>query len=145
MKEQRMHTDIEDGSVILPHALIQASSVPWQPHPEWNGVFLKDLVSCEETRGSFSYHLVRVKSGATVRDHAHSDQWEWNMILDGSGVFLMGGDEILVKPGQSFGTPPGVRHTMTAGDEDLTLCAFFFPEMNRNRYWGILKGSTSRS
>jgi len=145
MKELRMHTDIENGSVILPHALIHASAIPWVPHSRLAGVFLKDLVSSGETHGSFSYHLVRVERQATVPDHLHADQWEWNMILEGSGVFLMGEDEIPVKPGQSYGIPPGVNHTITAGDETLILCAFFFPDVVKNRYWGLLKERRARS
>ena len=88
---------------------------------------------------------LRPERQATVPDHVHADQWEWNIILEGSGVFLMGEDEIPVKPGQSYGIPPGVNHTITAGDETLTLCAFFFPDVVKTRYWGLLKEIKVRS
>ena len=103
---------------------------PWYSHPAWNGVFLKDLVTAKETGGAFSYHLVRVSRNCEVADHDHETQWEWNVVLAGTGSFLLDGREVpVVGPGQTFVTPPRTHHTVSAGSDELSLLALFVPAL----------------
>ncbi|RXE56393.1 cupin [Methanoculleus taiwanensis] len=128
--EQKNVLDIFDqGVVFLPDLEIMSAEKPWYPHPEWKGVFLKDLVTGKETGGAFSYHLVRVWKNHEVMDHNHETQWEWNRIIDGTGVFLFEDKEIPLADGQTFVTPPGVRHAVSAHHEDLSLLAVFVPAL----------------
>lgn len=108
---------------------VESDNKEWYEHPACKGVFLKDLVTGEDTGGEFSYHLVRVLRNCEVSDHDHEDQWEWNRIIDGSGVFLIGDKEVVISPGQTYATPPGVHHTVSAYDEDLSLLAMFVPAL----------------
>jgi quercetin dioxygenase-like cupin family protein len=62
-------------------------------------------------------------------DHNHDTQWEWNRIIGGKGVFLLGDREIVLEHGQTFATPPGIHHTVSAHNEDLWLLAVFVPAL----------------
>ncbi|MDD4254006.1 MAG: cupin domain-containing protein [Methanofollis sp.] len=127
MKKQNIAEVFENGAMLFPTHELEAKDAPWYQHPEWKGVFLKDLVLGNDTGDAFSYHLVRVQGGCEVGDHVHSDQWEWNAILRGSGVFVFDEKEIPFQPGYTFATPPGVRHMVSAGSEELMLLAVFIP------------------
>jgi quercetin dioxygenase-like cupin family protein len=129
MKQKTITEIFEQGTVSLPDLEIEAVAKPWYSHPAWSGVFLKDLVTAKETGGKFSYHLIRVWKNKEVMDHDHETQWEWNQIISGKGVFVIGDKEVPLVPGQTFVTPPGVHHTVSADDEDLTLLALFSPAL----------------
>ena len=96
-------------------------------NPAWTGVTLADLASGVDTKEAFSSHLVRVQGGCEVSSHLHENQWEWNVILDGHGRILLDGREVPFKPGDTFTTPPGVRHAVVADKEDVALLAVFVP------------------
>jgi quercetin dioxygenase-like cupin family protein len=103
---------------------------PWYPHPDGNGVFLKDLVTGSETGGAFSYHLVRIEPLCEVADHIHETQWEWNAVLGGTGSFLVHGASVPVgRPGRTFVTPPRMPHGVRAGRVELSLLALFVPAL----------------
>jgi quercetin dioxygenase-like cupin family protein len=128
--DQKHITEIfEQGAVLFPDFETDAAEKPWCPHPAWKGVFLKDLVTGKETDGKFSYHLVRVSKDCEVMDHDHKTQWEWNLIVSGNGVFVIGDKEVTIAPGQTYVTPPGIHHIVSAGDEDLMLLAIFTPAL----------------
>ncbi len=91
------------------------------------GVILADLVPGVDTKDAFSSHLVRIGGGCEVPDHLHESQWEWNVILAGHGKILLDGREVPFKPGDTFSTPPGIRHTVVADKGDVALMAIFVP------------------
>jgi len=129
MDQQHISEMFEQGVVIFPRLEIEAADKPWYSPPGWKGVYLKDLVTGKETDGKFSYHIVKIEPNCEVTDHDHETQWEWNVILNGTGVFLLDDTEITAKPGQTFATPPGIHHTVSAGDEELSLLAHFIPAL----------------
>lgn len=129
MDQQNIKDLFEQGVVLLPRLEIKAAAKPWYSHPAWDGVYLKDLVTGKETDGKFSYHIVRIQQGCEVMDHDHETQWELNIVLNGKGVFTLDETEITVKPGQTFATPPGTHHTVSAGNEELSLLALFIPAL----------------
>ncbi len=130
MEQHDISELFEQGAVLFPGLEVRAIEKPWYSHPAWNGVFLKDLVTAKETGGAFSYHLVRVSRNCEVADHDHESQWEWNVVLAGTGAFLVDGREIpVVRPGQTFVTPPRTHHTVSAGNVELSLLALFVPAL----------------
>jgi len=129
MENRNLAALFELGAVISPTQEIDAADRPWYSLPGSHGVFLKDMVTGKETGGKFSYHLVRIEKNCEVPDHDHETQWEWNMILRGKGTFLLGDKEVTIQPGQSFATPPKNHHTVSAGDEELSLLAVFVPAL----------------
>ena len=129
MKQQNISKLFEDGTVLLPDLEVRAAEKLWYAPPSWQGVFLKDLVTGNETAGAFSYHLMRVERTCEIPDHAHETQWSWNVVLAGTGLFVLGGREVPVEVGQTFITPPHVHHAVSAGDDELSLLAIFAPAL----------------
>jgi len=119
----------EEGSIIFPDCTGEVDSKPWYSPPGWDGVFLKDLITDKETDGKFSYHIVRIQEHCEVPDHDHNTQWEWNLILNGNGSFQLDKKNVFVKTGQTFATPPGIHHTVKAGNRELILLAMFVPAL----------------
>jgi quercetin dioxygenase-like cupin family protein len=129
MDQKRIADSIEQGAVLFPGFETDIAEIPWSPHSRWEGVFLKDLVTGKETDGKLSYHLVRINPDCEVGDHDHKTQWEWNLIISGNGIFVIGDKEVTIEPGQSFVAPPGVHHIVSAGDEELLVLAIFTPAL----------------
>ncbi|MFA4876376.1 MAG: cupin domain-containing protein [Methanoregula sp.] len=129
MDEKRLTEIFEQGAVIFPGAETEANAKPWYQHPDWKGVFLKDLVTGKESGGRFSYHLVRVWKDCEVMNHDHETQWELNLVISGKGVFIIGDKEVAIAPGQTFVTPPKNHHTVSAGQDDLSMLALFVPAL----------------
>lgn len=130
MVQHDISEPFEKGEVRLPDLEVRAMGTPWYSHPVWDGVYLKDLVTARETGGAFSYHLVRVSRNCEVADHDHETQWEWNVVLAGTGAFLLDGRTVPIRrPGQTFVTPPRIKHTVSAGDVELSLLALFVPAL----------------
>ena len=126
MEDQNIAQLIEEGIIFCPvHGARSLSS--WHSNPGWPGVSLADLASGADTKEAFSSHLVRVEKGCEVSSHLHESQWEWNAILTGHGRILFDRREISFKPGDTFTTPPGVRHAVVADKEDVALLAVFVP------------------
>lgn len=128
-----VHHDISalftEAPILFPDLEVRTAERGWYPNPAWDGVFLKDLVTAKDTGGAFSYHLVRVRPHCQVADHDHETQWEWNVVLGGTGSFLIGGKEVPVEVGQTFVTPPRDHHTVSAGSDELSLLALFVPAL----------------
>ena len=126
MEDRNIARLIEEGVVFSP-AQGAGRLPPWYSNPGWTGVALADLASGADTKDAFSSHLVRVQKGCEVSSHLHDSQWEWNIILDGHGRILLDGREVSFKPGDTFTTPPGVRHAVVADEGDVALLAVFVP------------------
>jgi len=126
MENQNIVRLMEEGAAFFP-AEKAGRRTAWYSNPAWTGVSLADLAPGADTQGSFTSHLVRVRKGCEVPDHLHESQWEWNAILDGHGMMVLDGREIPFKSGDTFITPPGVRHAVIAGKEDVALLAVFVP------------------
>lgn len=126
MENQSIARLMEEGAAFFPAEKAGRRPV-WNSNPAWTGVSLADLASGADTKEAFSSHLVRVQKGCEVPSHLHESRWEWNAILGGHGKILLDGREIPFKPGDTFTTPPGVRHTVVADEEDIALLAVFVP------------------
>ncbi|HIH03811.1 MAG TPA: cupin domain-containing protein [Methanoregulaceae archaeon] len=130
MEQRGISEPFEQGAVLFPGLEFRAMEKPWYSHPARNGVFLKDPVTTKETGGAFSYHLVRVSRNCEVADHDHELQWVWNVVPAGKGSFLVDGREAPVaQPGQTVVTPPRTHHTVSAGNDELSLLAPFVPAL----------------
>ncbi|PWR69842.1 cupin domain-containing protein [Methanospirillum lacunae] len=102
---------------------------PGIPPPGWVGVSLKDIITGKETGGAFSYHLVKITRHCEVPSHDHETQWEWNVILKGTGSFVIQEKETQVTTGETYVTPPGISHTVKAGNSELVITAVFVPAL----------------
>jgi hypothetical protein len=119
----------EKGDIITPDKVINAEKLSWSEHPAFKGVYLKDLVTSADTNGAFSCHLVKVNGGCSVGEHSHEKEWEFNEILNDSGAIVIADKRYPCKLGLSCINPPGISHTVIAGDDDLYLLAKFMPAL----------------
>lgn len=129
MGDQSISELFEQGVVLFPDIEVRAAEKQWYASPAWPGIFMKDLVTGKETGGAFSYHLMRVDRNHEIPDHAHETQWAWNVVLGGTGSFVLGGRQVPVEVGQTFVTPPRIHHAVSAGDDELLLLAIFVPAL----------------
>lgn len=117
------------GRLYLPEAAGSFADLPWNPHPSFEGVELKYLITARQTQGQFSYHLVRIAPGGAIGTHAHQAQLETHEVLAGDGVCGVAGAALPYAPGVVAVLPKGVPHTVTAGPEGLFLFAKFLPAL----------------
>jgi uncharacterized cupin superfamily protein len=59
-------------------------------------------------------------------EQCHTLEEKIFVVLSGSGVMMIGDEELALRPGHVIGRPPGtgVAHTFRAGDEELTFLAY---------------------
>jgi quercetin dioxygenase-like cupin family protein len=129
MDPKQLMEIFEQGVVFFPGLKTEEIPRSWYSHHKCKGVFLKDLVTGKETAGTFSYHIVHIAKDCEVKDHDHEMQWEWNLVISGRGVFVIGDKEVTMVPGQTFVTPPKIHHAVKAGDEDVSFMALFVPAL----------------
>ena len=97
MGQDNIFETFNNGLVIFPSKNIDVSALPWYEHPAFKGVYLKDLVRGDDTKGAFSCHVVKIKKGSEVGEHSHSSQWEFNEALEGNGTFVIHGEGICLQ------------------------------------------------
>lgn len=118
--QDRIVTEAEERTV---------ENLVWNPHPKFEGVFLRHLVMGSETGGRMSIHHVRVYPGCTIGDHAHAGQVEIHDVIYGEGTCVRAGTEIPYRPGVIGVMPADTLHRVVAGDRGLLLLATFSPPL----------------
>ncbi|WP_415717180.1 cupin domain-containing protein [Maridesulfovibrio sp.] len=118
-----------NGTIVTIDGAINSAAQIWNPHPAFEGVQLKHLVTGKNTGGQLSCHIVRIDPGCTLRSHVHDNQWELHEIIDGSGEATLNNVTTAYHPGKSAIIPKGELHSVQAGEEGLTLLAKFFPAL----------------
>ncbi|MFW5498216.1 MULTISPECIES: cupin domain-containing protein [unclassified Maridesulfovibrio] len=118
-----------NGTIETTAGSIQCSNLEWNPHPAFEGVYLKHLITGDKTAGQLSCHIVRIDPGCTLETHIHENQWELHEIIGGSGNASLADKSTPYHPGKSAVIPKGKEHSVKAGPEGLTLLAKFFPAL----------------
>src|SRR5690349_3643255 len=77
---------------------------------------------CEHMMMSF----VEFEPRAVVEEHSHPHE-QVGMILAGRAVFVVGGEEKTLGPGDMYRIPGGVRHRVLALDEPVQVLDIFYP------------------
>lgn len=117
------------GCLIVPEKTISFEQIEWSKHPTFEGVELKHIIKGEQTDGKFSYHLVRIAPGKSIKNHIHKTQLETHEVIAGSGICINNGTEIKYEPGVISIIPAAIPHEVNAGDEGLYLFAKFMPAL----------------
>lgn len=99
--------------------------LPWGEHKNFSGVFLKNIVTADDTDGAFTCHLVRIEPGCAIGLHAHADSVELHEVVAGEGVCVTPEGEIPYTPGVMAIMPQHAPHEVKAGGEGLCLLAKF--------------------
>ncbi|EGJ48882.1 cupin domain-containing protein [Desulfocurvibacter africanus] len=119
---------LENGSIMSQGREISTADIEWTP-AAFPGVQLKHLLKAVDTDGRFSIHLVRVRDGHEIGDHAHATQHELHQVIEGFGLCVLSDREIDYAPGSCAVMPQGARHRVVAQGGDLHLLATFVPAL----------------
>lgn len=71
----------------------------------------QDIIAC----------LVSLQPGALVPEHMHEHQDEIFDVIEGEGIFVLAGQEIVLKPGMTICVPANTLHGLRAGDQPCIL------------------------
>lgn len=106
----------------------RADELPWNHHPEFEGVRLKHILTGKNTENHFSYHLVHVEAGCEMSSHIHETQIELHQVIEGRGTGQRGDEHIAYQAGVTAVMPQSETHAVKA-DEDLYMLATFIPPL----------------
>lgn len=115
----------ENGELAAPGGSVAVSARPWNAHKDFDGVFLKSIVTPEHTAGLFTCLLVRIEPGKKIGLHSHPDSVELHEVIAGTGTCLTGYGEIPYAPGRLAILPEKSPHEVRAGKDGLCLFAKF--------------------
>ena len=116
----------ENGKLTVGAETIDLATVPWTKHAEFEGVFVKPVVSGDMTGGQFRCLLVRIEPNHKIGLHSHADSVELHEVVAGSGVCLTEQGDIPYVPGRMGLMALNAPHEIRAGDEGLCIFAKFF-------------------
>ena len=110
---------------------LTALDVPgqWKDHPSFPGVRLRRLVSGDETAGRFTTLLVSIAPNGKMLPHRHETEVEQHLILSGGGQMALDGHQDVYSSGSLKIIPQGALHSVTAGEDGMTILALFSPAL----------------
>lgn len=133
MKEKVRMSEIEEISRVSPTGKF--------------GVSRKDVLGALDVDGQpFEVDLVRLSPGKTNYPcHAHQVQWEFYMVVSGTGVVRRNDHTFEVEAGDAFVQPPGTAHQIRNPSETEDLVYYviadnpvsdpvYYPDSDK---WGI--------
>ena len=118
-------TVFAEGKLAVGDERKDLSSLAWQPHSQFVGVSMKNLVTLEQTAGTFTCHLVRIEPGRAIGRHSHPASIELHEVVSGEGVCRTEQGDITYVPGTMGIMTVGLFHEIVAGGQGLCLFAKF--------------------
>ena len=115
----------EHGTMTAAGKTADTGALPWNPHRDFTGVYLKDVVTGDATEGRFTCHLVRIDPGQKIGLHAHPASIELHEVVSGSGVCVTEKGDISYAPGSVAVLAANSPHEVRAGEQGLCLFAKF--------------------
>lgn len=129
METKKISTNIANGTVHYTDHLEKISESEWKAHPEFKGVYLKNIIKGKDTDGLFSSHMVKIDPGCCLENHCHENQLELHEVIEGKGTCQLIEEKFEYHLGKMAVIPKGEFHMVKAGKNGLTLLAKFFPGM----------------
>ncbi len=120
-----MFEQFAKGNLAVGARTRSIAAIPWSEHREFSGVFLKNVVTAEQTGGLFTCHLVRIAPNGKIGLHAHPASIELHEVVSGSGVCVTGNAEIPYAPGSVTVLARNAPHEVRAGETGLCFFAKF--------------------
>ena len=127
MNNKNTFENFENGILKLPSHEIKFADIEWTKHPAFQGVELKHIVTGDETNGQYSYHLVRIHPGKSIKNHVHQKQIETHEVIAGNGYCINNGTKLDYTSGTISIFDMNTPHEVTAGENGLYRFAKFFP------------------
>jgi quercetin dioxygenase-like cupin family protein len=115
----------ENGILVQAGQTTRVSLFAWNEHKNFAGVFLKNVVTTDQTTGLLSCHLVRIDPHCAIGLHTHPTSMELHEVVQGKGVCLIGQEEVAYVPGTVAIIACNTPHEVRAGAEGLCLFAKF--------------------
>jgi len=121
----------QKGEFVLSYALptIRFGELCFNKHPDFEGVWLKHIIISNQTKGQFSYHLVKIEPNKKIGLHIHKNQLETHEVIAGSGVCTNNGSKIIYKPGVISILEKNTPHEVVADNDGLYIFAKFIPAL----------------
>lgn len=139
---------------------INLNDIPWSERKSPKGAFhlfyrnvagsfrLKKTGPSLPGKAPFEVAMVRLPPGAkNYPFHSHAAEWEFYLIVSGTGVMRAGDKRVKIKTGDCLLNPPGEPHQIiNSGKEDLVyyviannapVDVWHYPDSNK---WGIPLG-----
>ena len=70
--------------------------------------------------------LVTIEPNAKGKIHSHPQE-QWGFLIEGSGIRIQGGEQIVIKKGDFWQTPGGVDHGIIGGPNGAKVLDVFSP------------------
>lgn len=123
--EKRIFDNFVNGRLAAGEDAVAIQDIPWNEHKDFAGVFLKNIVTPEHSKGLLTCHLVRIDPGMKIGMHTHPTSIELHEVIVGEGKCLTEHGEIQYAPGQVAVLPENSPHEVQAGEKGLCLFAKF--------------------
>jgi len=95
------------------------SQIP--PQEIWNGVVARTVEG-----EHMSFAVVELSPNSVVEDHQHPNE-QIGIVLSGSMTFTIGGEAQVVRAGDTYNIPGGVRHHAVTGPDGAVVIDVFSP------------------
>ena len=122
-------TDFADGKLIADGLEHEISSIGWDPHPSFKGVYLKHIMRGSVSGNRLSCHLVKIEPWCKLEMHTHDRKMELHEVIKGDGVCIIDDEKFDYRPGIISYIPDGIKHSVKAGSEGLQILAKFSPAL----------------
>lgn len=70
--------------------------------------------------------IVTIEPNAKGQIHSHPQE-QWGFLIEGSGIRIQGGEEVVIKKGDFWQTPGGIDHGIIGGPEGAKILDIFSP------------------
>lgn len=122
---QDIFTLFDNGMLADSKKRIDLGSLEWNAHQQFAGVYLKNVVTADQTGGLFTCLLVRIEPGHAIGLHIHPSSVELHEVIKGDGVCHTEQGDIPYAPGTMAILPANAPHEVKAGGNGLFLFAKF--------------------
>ncbi|MFH0975395.1 MAG: AraC family ligand binding domain-containing protein [Spirochaetota bacterium] len=122
---------LENGSVFINgEKLNNTSSIQWEKHPKFEGVFIKNLFTGSDSNNNLSAMIVKIEPNHEIGNHIHEGKAELHEIIDGDGEAMVDNTTLNYYPGVISLIPGNILHNIKAGKKGMILLAKFTPPLN---------------
>ena len=106
------------------------ADISWLPHPLFEEVSIRPLVTKKEDGLNVTCMLVRVPAGKDIPEHIHEEQMDILYPLQGQAeMYVDGAGTFPLKPGMVVRVPKSTKHYIFNVTEELLIYDVFQPAM----------------
>jgi len=122
---ENLFEQFDAGRLVIAGKQTDVSRLGWNPHKDFPGVFLKNVLGEDQTDGLLACKLVRIAPNHELGMHTHPASMELHEVMAGSGVCIMEHGETFYAPGTIGLIARNAPHAVRAGENGLCFFAKF--------------------